>query len=457
MHFYSLLKRFRFNGALVIGVLFPLILVSVAFSQPADGNIADQAALVTEFDVNGLKVLVKRRATSATVAAGLFIKGGARNVTPETAGIEDLMLETAVEGSANYPRELLRKRLANTGTQIGAGINDDFSVLSLASTKENFEESWRIFADVAMNPRFDPEDLERVRDRLMTGLREAETDNDNFLDILQQRIVYRGHPYSTDVHGTLRTLPKFQVKDLRGFHGELMQTSRLLLVVVGDVDATEFKGWVERSLGNLPRGDYEPVKLPEIKIDKPTLDITRRLLPTNYIQGVFKAPSLSDPDYYAMKIAVAFLQSRVFTSVRIQNQLSYAPNADMNNNAANTGFIYVTTVDPNKAVGLMLHEMDLLRTRLINPELLSSISSHFLTLHYLDQQTNGAQARELAEYEIIGGGWRNSFLFLDKIRAVTPEQIRAVSKKYFRNLRFIVIGDPAIIDRKVFLGQSDES
>ncbi|MCO6511280.1 MAG: insulinase family protein [Aridibacter famidurans] len=436
-------------------VFLPLLLVTAVFSQASSGNLEEQAALVTEFEVNGLKVLVKKRPSAATVAAGLFIRGGARNVTAENAGIESLMLDTAVEGSANFPREELRKRLANTGTEIGAGINSDYSVLSMGSTREHFQESWRIFADIAMNPKFDPADLERVRERILTGLREAETDNDNFLEILQERIVYRGHPYSTDVRGTLQTIPKFEVKDLRGFHGQVMQTSRLLLVVVGDVDAEEFKGWVERSLGNLPKGEYDPAAVPEIKIDKPALDITRRQLPTNYVQGVFNAPGLGHQDYYPMKIAVAILQAQVFQEVRVERQLSYAPNAELNTNAANTGFIYVTTVNPNEAVGVMLDEMETLKNRLVNERFLSGISGHFLTLHYVDQETNAAQARELAKYELIGGGWRNAFLFLDKIKAVRPEQIQAVARKYFRNIHFIVIGDPAIIDRSVFIGQTD--
>ena len=62
---------------------------------PASGDISEAQRLVTEFDVNGLKVLVKRREGSQTVVAGLFLKGGARNVTAENAGVESLMLDTA--------------------------------------------------------------------------------------------------------------------------------------------------------------------------------------------------------------------------------------------------------------------------------------------------------------------------------------------------------------------------
>jgi len=63
----------------------------------ADNEVTDAARLVTEFEVNGLKVLLKRRAGSQTVVAGLFFRGGARNVTEKNAGVEALMLDVATE------------------------------------------------------------------------------------------------------------------------------------------------------------------------------------------------------------------------------------------------------------------------------------------------------------------------------------------------------------------------
>ena len=88
-------------------------------------NIAAQAALVTEFDVNGLKVLVKRRAAAPTFAAGLFIRGGTQNVTAENAGIETLMLNAATEGSAKFPRQTLRRELSRTGSKLSASSGPD--------------------------------------------------------------------------------------------------------------------------------------------------------------------------------------------------------------------------------------------------------------------------------------------------------------------------------------------
>ena len=134
-------------------------------------------------------------------------------------------------------------------------------------------------------------------------MRERETDNDNFLQILQDRIIYANHPYANDVNGTLETVGKFTAKELSDYHQKVMQTSRLLLVVVGDVDPNELKTRIAGTLGKLPRGEYKEQVFPALDFSKATLDVTTRTLPTNYVQGVFNAPSLNNPDYYAMRVA----------------------------------------------------------------------------------------------------------------------------------------------------------
>jgi zinc protease len=68
----------------------------------------------------------------------------------------------------------------------------------------------------------------------------------------------------------------------------------------------------------------------------------------------------------------------------------------------------------------------------------------------MGEQTNAAQAGELAQYELIGGGWRNSAIFIDRLRAVTPADVQRVAQKYMRNIRFVVLGDPTKIDKSVF-------
>lgn len=439
-------------------LLTAIVVVSAAaavFGQTAGGTPAtdEQASQVTEFEVNGLKVLVKKRESAPTVAAGLFIRGGVRNVTARNAGIENLMIAAATEAGKKFPRDAVRRILSGTGSSVGGSAGTDFSVISLASTRKDFDRVWEIFTDVAIDPAFVPADVERVRSQILTGLREQETDPDNFLTVLQERVVYAGHPYSNDTGGTIDSITQLTIPELRAHHRKVMQTSQLLLVFVGDLDAEDLRKRIEASFGKLPRGNYKPAPLPALDFSKPTLDVVSRSLPTNYIQGVFNAPALTDPDYYAMRVATVVLRSRLFQEVRVKRQLSYAPNADLGSDEVNTGTIYVTAVDANQSVSVMLAEIEKLKRQLVDDDEIEGVAGLFLTTYFLRQETNAAQAGDLARYELLGGGWRGSFDFLEKIRQVKDVDIQRVAKKYMNNVRFVVIGNPAAVNRDVFLGK----
>lgn len=428
-----------------------------AAASPVPGSeITEAQKLVTEFEVNGLKVLVKRREGSQTVVAGLFLKGGSRNITAENAGIESLMLDTATEASQNYPRERYRRELASMGTNISFGINYDYSVLTMGSTRRFFDQSWDIFADAALHPSFAPEDFQRVKNRQLVALSQVEDTPDSFLDVLQSRVAYAGHPYMNDPHGTVASVSKLTLDDVKRFHQQMMQTSRLLLVVVGDLDPQSVRRKVETSFGKLPRGDYHADPVPQLSFRTPTVAVTQRAIPTNYVQGVFAAPPLTSPDIYPMRVASAILQNRVYVEVRVRRNLSYAPDAELGSQGANTGWIYVTSDDPNQAVKVMLDEITKLQTQEISPDDIKSTAQQFLTRYYLGQQTNAAQAGELAQYELIGGGWRNSTVFLDRLRAVTPADVKRVANTYMRNLQFVVIGNPQQIDKSIFTQQAGD-
>lgn len=439
-----------------VGKIFLLTFVGLSFAAAGFGqtlkvNIAEQTALVTEFDVNGLKVLVKRRASAPTVAAGLFIRGGAQNITDKNAGIENLMLDTATDGSKKFPREALRRELARTGSSIGSSVSSDYSVLSMVSTRQNFDRSWDVFTDIALNPAFAPEDLELTRSKILTALRDDEDSPDGFLQVLQDRVIYAKHPYANDARGTIETISRFTAADLRAYHQKILQTSQLLLVVVGDLDARDLQKRISDSFGKLPRGDYKAQPLPPLNFAEPTLDVTTRELPTNYIQGVFDAPALGNPDYYAMRVATAMLRDRVFEEVRVKRNLSYAPSAELNTLASNTANIYVTAVDANQAISVMLKEINDLKREAISSDEISGVTGQFLTTYYLGQETNVAQAAELARYELTGGGWRSSFDFLNKVNEVKPADVQRVAQRYMKNLRFVVLGNPTAINRQIFL------
>ena len=438
----------RFSTAFLF-VVSALVSINAQTTTPFD--FSAQAAAVTEFDVNGLKVILKRRPSSPTVAGGLFIRGGARNIDDKSAGIENLMLASAIEAGVKMPRAVVRRELARLGVGISSGTSNDYSAVSLVSTRANFDRVWEIFSEVMLNPAFATADIDLNRERILTGLREAGSSPESALEEMENHIIFAGHPYANDVSGTPANIGRFTPAELREYHKSVMQTSKLLFVFVGDIDPDQLKSRIAATFGKLPRGDYKEKSLPAIDFSKGTLNVTQRILPTNYIQGVFAAPSPRDPDYYAMRVATSILQALVNQEVRVKRQLSYAPSADMDSNAANTANISVSTTDANQAVAVMLQQIKFLQTQKLNDEVIDEIAAFFLTKYYLGQETSAAQVGELARYELVGGGWRNSFEFLKGVREVTPAQVMAVSNKYMKNIRFAVVGDEKSLDRSIFI------
>src|SRR5689334_1180323 len=376
MSFRARLVRRMISSALLVAMMF---VASTDYSQATQqakpqsqetvhSVVAKQAALVSEFEVNGLKVLLKRREGSLTVAAGLFIRGGAANINAQNAGIETLMLSAATEATTNFPREKMRSELSRMGTVIGSSSNNDYSVLSLATTRMHFDRSWQIFADVALHPSFTKEDVALVQQRQVVSLSDDTDNPDVYLQKLQERVAYAGHPYLNNTSGTPETVGKLTPEDLRRYHTKLMETSRLLLVIVGDLNPGEVKDLVTASFGKLPRGTYKPAEMPQLAFDKSSVEVTQRDLPTNYIQGLFTAPSLTSPDIYAMRIASSLLRDRVFEEVRVKRNISYAPDAFLRTQAANVGGLYVTAVDANQSIRVMLNEIARLQTEPVSAE-----------------------------------------------------------------------------------------
>src|ERR1041384_3982916 len=434
----------------------PLTPPQAQAQQSIQSVVANQAALVSEFDVNGLKVLLKRREGSLTVAAGLFIRGGAANINAENAGVETLMLSAATEATTNFPREKMRSELSRMGTVIGSSSNNDYSVLSLATTRMHFDRSWEIFTDVVLRPSFTKEDVALVQERQVVSLSDDTDNPDVYLQKLQERVAYAGHPYLNNTSGTPETVGKLTPEDLRRYHTKLMETSRLLLVIVGDLNPGDVKDLVTASFGKLPRGTYKAEAMPQLAFDKSSVEITPRELPTNYIQGLFTAPSLTSPDIYAMRIASSLLRDRVFEEVRVKRNLSYAPDAFLRTQAANVGGLYVTAVDANQSIRLMLSEIARLQNEPVSADDIHAVIAQYLTTYYLGQETNAAQAGELAQYEVMGGCWKNSVSFLERLTAVTPADIQRVSQKYMKNIRFVVLGNPKSVDEGVFTGHTGE-
>jgi zinc protease len=404
------------------------------------------STITTSFDVSGVKVILRQISGNDVVAANLYLLGGTRQVTTATSGIEPFLLEVSERGTQKYPRDKLRRTMSQLGTEIVSGPSYDWTVFGIRSTTEAFDSTWAVFADRLSHPTLAKSEINLVRNQFLSAVRQRRDDPDASAEFLADSIAFVGHPYSIPVGGTEASIAGFDSATLRNYSRTQMVTSRMLLVVVGDIDRAHVEKLVRQTLGTLPRGDYKwtlPARVPEL----PTaIAIERRALPTNYILGYYSGPLADSRDYQTLRIATSVLTGRMFAEIRTRQNLTYDVHAPFLDRAATAGGLYVSTVSPDTTLKLMRAAISDLQTGLLDRTGLEQLEQQFITEYFLDNETNAAQADFIARSELYQGDYRAADRFVSDLRKVTPEEVQRVVRTYMKGLRFAYVGDPSKID-----------
>jgi zinc protease len=397
----------------------------------------------TSYDVGGVRVIHRRVTANDVVAANLYLLGGVQQITARNAGIEPFLLEAAERGTARYPKAALRARMARLGSVVVIEPGEDWTMIGARSTTDGFDSTFAILADRVMAPTLDPAEVELVRAQYLSAVRQRRDSPDALVEYLADSVAFAGHPYGLAPTGTERSIAALGVADLRRYQREQMVTSRMLLVVVGNVERARVERLVRQTLARLPRGSYKWSPPPALPPHPAGMVAVQRTLPTNYVLGYFNGPPATSADYQALRVTTAALGGRLFAEVRSRRNLSYAVNAPFVERAVSAGGLYVTTVAPDTTLSLMRREVERLKTETVDPNGLERLVAQFITEYFLNNETNSDQATFLARAQLYRGDYRAADSFVDELRKVTPEDVRRVAQRYMNDVAFVYLGDPS--------------
>lgn len=401
------------------------------------------APLTTSFEVSGVRVILRQNAANNVVAANLYLLGGARQVSAANAGIEPILLDVSERGTARYSKNALRRAMSRLGSEVVVRANADWTMFGIRSSTEVFDSTWEIFADRVMTPTLATAEVNLVKAQYLSGIRQRRDDPDELASYLADSITFAGHPYSVSVAGNERSIQAIDSAALREYHNKEIVTSRMLLVVVGNVDRAHIEKLVAQTLGRLPRGTYKWTSPPRVPERETAVVVERRQLPTNYIVGYYSGPLATGDDYRALRVATTVLTGRMFAEIRTRQNLTYDVHAPFVDRAATVGGLYVSTASPDTTMKLMKAAVTDLQTGLVDPVGLRQMEQQFITEYFLDNETNAAQADFLARAQLYEGDYRAADRFVSDLRNVTPEAVQRVARKYMKGFRFAYVGDPA--------------
>ena len=423
-----------------LGAVMPLLLTTTSGPGPHPGaGPAD--TLTAAYEVAGVRVIQRLSQANDIVAVRLYLLGGTQQVVPHTAGIEALLLRASSQGTAQFPGEEAHRAMDRTGSVVTLDPDVDWTVFGFTGLVADLDAAWRVFADRIVHPTLADDDVAQERTRLLVAARRRYTQPDLRLHAIAMQALFHDHPYALDPAGTEASLAGLTAEDVRTYHREQLVTSRMLLVVVGDVTRAHVESLVTATLGQLPRGTYRWTLPPSVPERKPQWLIQQRPIPTTYMLGLFAGPRPTSRYYWAFRVATALLSSGLNSAIRSERGLSYAAFAPYEESAIPVGGVYASTPKPDKVLPLMVRELQLLGEREYDYFALQRFIDSFSFEYMSDNATAAGQADFLARAELYLGTYKSGADFIKRLHDVSPADIQGVAAQYMTRIQYAYLGD----------------
>lgn len=401
---------------------------------------AQMPGAATSFTVNGLKVIFKPT-VKEVISVRMYFRGGVYNYPADQAGVENLAFKAATGcGTKKYSADAFRDLSDKYGISIGGSSTYDYGNIGMECISKYFDQGWDLLAEAINNPVFDDNEVQLLKNKLITQVSSQQADPDKHLDDLLVQNAFAGTPYATDPDGTPQSLTALSAADLKNYYYHILNKDRMFIIVAGKITREQLEEKVKTFFANLPSKPYTtPVRQTPAWTEN-NLSIENRALATNYIAAAFNAPPADSKDFLAYRMGISALGGSLFSQLRTKMNLSYDPGASTSITQMPYGEIQVSTNYPKEAVTAMVDVVNKMRDLGISADGLNYIKSGFITSNFIKQQGSGAVSSNLGSAE-INGGWEYAEKLPELINSITVDDINNALRKYIGGLRWTYLGD----------------
>ena len=199
-------------------------------------TVASGLTPVREALANGAVLLVQETAFSPAVTINLAFRAGSLEEPDDRPGLAWFMGRVVDRGTASRSAMAIAEALDDRGVALRVTTNRHVLSLSCTCLAEDFRDVLEVLADVARNPVFPPDEIEKRRAETITAIRQ-DLDNPGVRasEALQTMLYGGAHPYGRPAKGTVESVERFTRDDLAGFHRARFGPGALSIAIVGDV------------------------------------------------------------------------------------------------------------------------------------------------------------------------------------------------------------------------------
>jgi zinc protease len=277
----------------------------------------------------GIEAWFVQDATVPLIAMEYAFGGGATQDPADKPGVGNLVASLIDEGSGDLDSKTFHERLDRRAIELSFTSTRDYFRGSLRMLRDNKDEAFDLLRMSLTSPHFESADVERIRAQVISGLRRDTTNPTSLAGRKFLEVAYGDHPYGRQAGGTLESVPKIDIADLKDYVRRVLARDTLKIAVVGDVDPATLGTLLDKTFGGLPaKASLTPVA--DIEAAKPP---QRAFIPLDVPQTVvtFGGPGFKrhDPNFMAGYIVNHILgggtlSSRLYREVREKRGLAYS-------------------------------------------------------------------------------------------------------------------------------------
>jgi zinc protease len=373
------------------------------------------------------------------VAVELAFRGGAAQDPPDRPGLGQMMASLLDEGAGPLDDEAFQLRIEEDAIELSFNANRDHLVGSLRTLADRKDRAFELLRLALVEPRFDANPFDRIRQSLMAGLRREASDPSNLASRTLYAGLYPNHPYGRWPRGTLESVPLITRDEVVAQHRRILAKDNLVVSVVGAIDALDTSAMLGMVFGGLPTtAILQPV--PEAS---PAALGERRIIDLDVPQTVlqFATPGVKrdDPDYLAAYtvnhiFGGGAFSSWLFQDVREKRGLAYSVSTSLAT-LERSAFVGggVATRNDRAAESLRIIEANIERMAREGPsegELVSA--KKYLTGSYaLRFDTSTKIANQLTQIQLEGLGADYVDRRNDLVEAVTLADAQRAARRLF--------------------------
>ncbi|GAB4382881.1 MAG: pitrilysin family protein [Elainellaceae cyanobacterium] len=401
---------------------------------------------------NGIVVLAVENSAADIVATRIFIRAGSRYEPPELAGLSHLWAAVLTKGTQNLSSQEIAERVESVGASLGADSAADYCLLSLKTVAADLPEMLALAAELLQVPSFPEAEVELERRLAQQGIRSMQEQPFAVAHNQLRQAMYGNHPYALPGIGTEATVAELNRDILQDYHHSYFRPENMVVSVAGRIDPEKAIALIDHHLGNWLPPQPQNSALPSapslpVVTAHPKQVITQRETQQAIVMLGYLTESVQSQDHTVLKLLSTYLgnglSSRLFVELREKRGLAYEVSAFYPTRVDASHFVvYIGTAPENTAIAQagLRHEIERLRTTLLNPDELQAAKNKLLGQYALSKQTNAQLAQLFGWYEILGLGIGYDEDFQKHVSSVTAEEIQQVVLRYFSEPYVSLVG-----------------